>query len=236
MAANLWSYRYRHSWYGDRRFGFAGSWKQLALPYYGAWLASAIIGAAGLGVGAALDAAPAGGAPAPVFYGPVAIAALLIGLLVLAYQARELTSMYSSVRLGGAALTMRVRARDLAGQYGLFGLGLVVSYVFLAMGGFLVLAILAADAFAGGQFDIAVFMQHLQQSFMVLLAIVFGYLLLLGAFTLMAELFLGLGFWKLIAQGASITGLDSLDNVRARGEDRALAGEGLADALNVGAY
>ena len=79
-------------------------------------------------------------------------------------------------------------------------------------------------------------MQHLQQSFLVLLAIVFGYLLLLGAFTLMVELFLGLGFWKLVAQGASITGLASLDGVKARGEDRALAGEGLADALNVGAY
>ena len=35
MAANLWSYRYRHSWYGDRQFSFAGSWKQLARPWAG---------------------------------------------------------------------------------------------------------------------------------------------------------------------------------------------------------
>ena len=69
-----------------------------------------------------------------------------------------------------------------------------------------------------------------------LVAIIFGYLLLLAAFSLMAELFLGLGFWKLVAQGASITGLDSLSDVRARGEDTRLGGEGLADALNVGAY
>jgi hypothetical protein len=70
----------------------------------------------------------------------------------------------------------------------------------------------------------------------VLLAIIFGYLLVLAAFTMMAELFLGLAFWKLVASNASITDVDSLRSVRARGEDRALAGEGLADALNVGSY
>lgn len=236
MAASLWSYRYRHSWYGDRRFTFTGSWKQLARPYYAAWFAAAIIGVAGFVMGANMGASPTGGPPAPAFYGPVAVAALLIGLLVLYYRSRELSLMYSSVRLGGAALTVKVRARGLLGQYTLFGLGLFCSYVLLAIGGFVVLGVLAADAFAGGEFDMAVFMQHLQQSFLVLLAIVFGYLLIFGAFTLMAELFLGLGFWKLVAQGASVTGLASLDSVKARGEDRALAGEGLADALNVGAY
>lgn len=39
-----------------------------------------------------------------------------------------------------------------------------------------------------------------------------------------------------MARGGSITGLESLRTVRARDEDTALAGEGLADALNVGAY
>jgi hypothetical protein len=40
----------------------------------------------------------------------------------------------------------------------------------------------------------------------------------------------------LVARGASIANLESLDSVRAAAEDRSLAGEGLADALNVGAY
>jgi hypothetical protein len=48
--------------------------------------------------------------------------------------------------------------------------------------------------------------------------------------------FLGFGFWRLVAQGARISGLETLSSVRARDEDRALGGEGLADALNVGAY
>jgi hypothetical protein len=129
-----------------------------------------------------------------------------------------------------------VRARSLIGQYALFGLALAGSYLVLAIGGLIVLGSLASSAFVGGEFDMAVFMQNLQGSFAVLLAIIFGYLLLLAAFSLMAELFLGLGFWKLVANGATITGIESLRSVKARGEDTALAGEGLADALNVGAY
>ncbi|MGV8954625.1 MAG: hypothetical protein ACOH2M_26240, partial [Cypionkella sp.] len=60
--------------------------------------------------------------------------------------------------------------------------------------------------------------------------------LVLAAYSLVTELFIGLGYWKLIANGASIAGLNGLSGVRARGEDRALAGEGLAAALHVEAY
>jgi hypothetical protein len=110
------------------------------------------------------------------------------------------------------------------------------SYIVLAIGGIIVLGSVAGGAFAGGEFDPQLFMQSLQGSMTVLLAIIFGYLLLLGAFSLMVELFLGLGFWKMVARGATVTGIDSLRSVKARDEDTTLAGEGLADALNVGAY
>ncbi len=236
MAANLWSYRYRHSWYGDRQFGFTGSWKQLAGPFYLSYVAIVLLGAGGLGLGWATGAMPTVGVPRPGGVLVMLVVAALIGLMLLYYQSRELSRMFSAVRLGQAALTVRVRARSLLGRYVLFGLALVGSYIVLAIGGVVVVGALASDAFAGGEFDPAVFMQHLQGSFAVLVAIIFGYLLLLAAFSLMAELFLGLGYWKLVAQGASITGLDSLSNVRARGEDTRLGGEGLADALNVGAY
>ena len=237
MAASLWAYRYRHSWYGDRQFGFVGSWKQLAGPFYLTYIVVAVIGAAGLAVGSAMGGLPASGAM-PTVGGVVviAIAALLIGLMLLYYRSREISRMFSAVRLGQAALDVTVRARSLLGQYLLFGLALAGSYAVLAIGGLIVLGTVAGAAFAGGEFDSQVFMQALQSSLIVLLAIIFGYLLLLGAFTLMVELFLGLGLWKLVARGASITGIDSLRTVKARGEDRSLAGEGLADALNVGAY
>lgn len=237
MAANLWSYRYRHSWYGDRQFGFVGNWRQLAWPFYRAYVAVAVIGAVGLGMGSAMGGLPTGGGAPTVAGGMVLlVAAGLVGMLVLHYQSREISRMFSAVSLGEARLTVRLRARSLAGQYVLFGLALAGSYIVLAIGGLIVLGSVAGGAFAGGEFDPQIFMQKLQGSMSVLLAIIFGYLLLLGAFTMMVELFLGLGFWKLVARGATITGLESLDSVRARGEDTALAGEGLADALNVGAY
>jgi hypothetical protein len=236
MAADLWRYRYRHSWYGDRQFGCTGSWKQLARPFYLAYLAIAAIGAAGLGLASAMGGMPVSGVPTAEGVVVMVIAAALMGVMVLYYQSREISRMFSSVRLGQAALTVRVRARSLLGQYVLFGLALAGSYIVLAIGGLVVLGILASGAFAGGEFDLQVFMQNLQSSFAVLLAIILGYLLLLAAFSLTAELFLGLGFWKLVAQGASITGLDSLRDVGARGEDTRIGGEGLADALNVGAY
>lgn len=237
MAANLWAYRYRNSWYGDRQFGFTGTWKLLAGPYYLTYAVAVVIGAVGVGMSAAQGAFPTDGTlPEPGALVPVLIAAGVIGLLVLRYQARELTRMFSSVRLGQATLTVTVRARGLFAQYGLFGLGLVGSYIALAIGGFVVLGIVASGAITVGGFDLEVLLTHMQGSFVTLAAIVFGYLLLLAAFTMMAELFIGLGFWKLIATGARVSGLDSLRNVRARGEDTSLAGEGLADALNVGSY
>jgi uncharacterized membrane protein YjgN (DUF898 family) len=234
MAADLWSYRYRNSWYGDQQFGFAGSWRQLIWPYYRAYGAVAVTAGVGLVVAAGMGLFEA--EPALSAYVPLVLAALLTGLALLYYRSRELTAMFSSVRLGEATLTVRVKARSLLGQHVLFALGLVLSYIVLAAGGIVVLGTLAGAAFAGGQFDLDVFMQHMQGSLMTLLAIIFGYLLILGAFTLTVELFLRFGLWQIVARSAAITGLDSLGQVRARGEDKALAGEGLADALNVGAY
>ena len=236
MSANLWTYRYRHSWYGDRQFGFTGSWKQLAGPFYVSYIAIAVIGAVGLGMGSAMGAFATSGQPDPAGFLPMLIAAALIGVMVLYYRSRELSRMYSSVRLGEATLTVKVSARALLGQYALFGLALLGVYIVLAIGGFIILGALAADAFANGSFDPDLFMSHMRSSLLTLVAIIVGYLLILGAFSLMSELFVGLGFWKLIANGATIAGVESLRSVRARDEDMALAGEGLADALNVGAY
>ena len=237
MTASLWRYRYSNSWFGDRSFGFTGNWRLVAKAYYLSWLATVVIGGIGLGFAAACGAFPDGGASAnPAGYVPLVLAAALIGLVILTYRSREISRMFSAVTLGQAKLHMQISARSLIGQYLLFGLALLLSYLLLAAGGFIVLRSVASAAFANGGFDLAVLVHGLQSSFVTLLAILAGYLLLLAAFSLMRELFLGLGYWKLLARGASISGLDSLGDVRARGEDTALGGEGLADALNVGAY
>lgn len=235
MAAGLWRYRYRHSWYGDRQFSFVGGWKQLAWPFYRTYVLVALAVAIGLGVAAGMDAFGDVN-PNLLGYLPLVAAAALIGLLMLHYRACEMTRMFSSVRLGAAVLTVKITTRGLLAQYVLFGVALTAAYIVLAVGGLVVLGTEAPAVFADGSFDLTVLMGHMRSSLLALAAIIFGYLLILGAFSLMGELFLGLGFWKLVAEGASITGIQSLRNVRARSEDTTLAGEGLADALNVGAY
>ena len=236
MAVSLWRYRYVHSWYGTRRFGFTGSWRLLAGQYYISYFLGVVIAAIGAGIGAAMGAFPDSGVANPWAYVPIGIALLLIGILILRYQARELSRMFSCVRLGTAALTVTIRARSLLHQYLRYGLALIVAATVLAIGGFLVLSFIAPEAFANGHFDLQLFLQHVQGSFETLLAIVLGYLLILAGLNLSRELFLGLAFWKLVANGARVTDIDSLDTVGARAEDKSLGGEGLADALNVGAY
>ena len=236
MAVSLWRYRYIHSWYGDRQFSFTGNWKSLAAPYYVTWVLSVIIGGVTLVVASSVGGLSAEGQVTEIGYVVAACGALPIGLLVLFYQSREWTRMWSAVRLGQAALSIKIRFRDLVGQYALFALALGGAYLVLAIGAFIVLGISASGAFADGSFDAAIFFQYVRGSLIVLVLVVLGYLLILGAFTMMSELFLGLGFWKLVAKGAAITGVASLRSVKARGEDTAIGGEGLADALNVGAY
>ncbi|WP_193336682.1 DUF898 family protein [Devosia beringensis] len=236
MATSLWRYRYDHTWYGDRRFGFAGRWQQLAAPFYVTYAAIVLIGGTGATLAISMGALPDGGPVEPLAFLPLAAAALIIGPLTLRYQARQLSLFYSSVRLGDAVLTVRLRGRALLWQYVLCGLALLVAFAALALGGVVVLGLVAREAFAGGGFDADIFFQQMQGSLLTLGAIITGYLLLLGAFTAITELFIGLGLWRLLASSASIAGVESLRTVRARAEDKALAGEGLADALNVGGY
>ena len=53
---------------------------------------------------------------------------------------------------------------------------------------------------------------------------------------MLAELILAYGWWRLLARSATVTNPDSVRTVRSTAEDRSLIGQGLADALNVGAY
>lgn len=236
MSSNLWRYRWNNTWYGDRQFSFTGRARTLLGPYYLAYVIVVVVGSIGAATSASMGAFTAGGPSNPLSVVPGLIAALICGAFILIYQSREMTRFWSQVHLGSANLAVTIRARSLIGQYLLFGLALLVAYIVLAIGGIIVLFTLASDAFAGEQFDMALFMSHLQGSAGVLIAVVVGYLLILAAFSFMHELFIGLGFWKLVASHAIISDIASLRTVRARGEDKTLAGEGLADALNVGAY
>lgn len=223
MASSLWRYRYRNTWYGDRPFDWTGNWKTIAGPYFRAWLAVLIFLILGL---FALASLRSSGGVAVALVGFVTGFAVLLAWLY--FRAREATRMFSAIRIGAAALTVRVRMRTLLGQgllYALFG---AISLALFAAAVALIVtpAALTSD-------DLS---QIVRAGYLTVTLLLGAYLVFLGALGIFGEIFLGFGFWAAVARGASVTGLESLDDVRAAPEDPSLAGEGLADALNVGAY
>lgn len=232
MATSLWRYRYTNSWYGDRQFSWTGTWKTFAGPYYLAWGAVVILllAIANLVPG---DLHPTGDFVIP---GPTAIVTVLaatFGILLcwLYWRSREASRGFSAIRVGAAGLRVRVKLRALLGQGLLYALCAFV--VVLVFGGFLIGFLYSVGVAGGAPQDLA----RVAQSSIVNVAILLvTYLLFLGAIGIFAEIFLGLGFWMTVARGAVLIDGDSLDDVQATAEDAALAGEGLADALNVGAF
>jgi hypothetical protein len=151
------------------------------------------------------------------------------------WRARSASRMLSTVTIGDAAVTVRVRTRTLVGQYLLYGLAVLGA---LVVAGFLAGAVYATFSVRGegGGFDPAAIGRMLQSGWTTIVLIFAVYLLAIGALRLFGEVILGFGYWRAVARGASISNVWTLRSVRAGAEDRALAGEGLADALNVGSY
>jgi len=240
MASNLWRYRYNNSWYGDRQFRWTGSWKTIAGPYYLIYLVLAA-----LAVGTVLVAAASPMVQTPMglqlspgaFVGFFAVAVVAF-LAWFYFRSREATRMFSEVWVGEARATVKVRARALFGQFilyllALIGAGLVLFYVSNSI----LVPILLSAYTGGGSGSVAVDIARMAQASWINVALlIFSYLASIAVLALMGEVFLGYGYWMLVARGATISNADSLRTVRATKEDTALAGEGLADALNVGAY
>lgn len=240
MAANLWRYRYKHTWFGDRQFTFTGSWKTIAGPYYAAWTAVALtVGAAVWGfianartfvtAGTSRDTLMTAGLLGSL--GPLLI--LVVGIFCfIYYRSRETTRMFSEVKLGEASLAVRVKASSLFGQYLLYALCLAGTLIIMALVGYVIAQAVMPNPTTDG-FSAAT-IARAGWSGVVLGA--GGYLATVSAFTLLGEVFIDCGFWMLVSRGASIANIESLDNVRAGAEDASLVGEGLADALNVGSF
>lgn len=238
MMASLWRYRYAHTLYGDRRFSFEGSWKTIAGPFYFAWVPVAV--ALGFWIVMVRHAlgdgftsfATFGSDNTLLLLAPFAIAVL--GWLAFIYfRSREATRMFSAVRLGEARISVRVKARSILGQYLLMALALLGAGVALWLFGsvlFNVVQAIVGDAsFSSVRIGPSV-------SVAMLVGLALGYLVSFGTFSLMGELFADMGYWMLVARGATITGFETLDDVGSGGVDGSVVGEGLADALNVGAF
>jgi len=233
MAAGLWRYRYNHAWYGNRQFAWAGSWKTFAGPYYLAWFAVVVLLVAAA-VLVPADLHPSGDylIPGPVALSVGAAAAFGILLAWLYWRSREASRGFSAIQLGEAGLEVKVKMHSLLGQGLLYAL---CSFVALLIFGIFVLGfIYSVTGGAGGSAqDLA---RIAQSSIVNVVILLVAYLVFLGALGIFGEIFLGLGFWMTVARGAVVLDAKSLDDVHATAEDAALAGEGLADALNVGAY
>ncbi|MEP7240242.1 MAG: DUF898 family protein [Devosia sp.] len=239
MASSLWRYRWRNTWYGDRKFEIAGNWRRFALPYYATYVLNlAAIGAVVGWIVLRHDIVVSDGVSYP---GPTSLLAILGAILVSAlslawYRTTIASRMLSTVSAGDARLSVRLRARALFGQFVVYVLAVAGLLVLLALTAILVLAGVFVTAAGKGQSGNAALLQVFQSSTLNVALLIGVYLVVLGAFGLVAEAILSFGWWRLLARGSSIANADSLRDVRATPEDRSLAGQGLADALNVGAY
>jgi uncharacterized membrane protein YjgN (DUF898 family) len=239
MVGNLYRYRYLNTWYGDRQFGFTGSWRKVAGPFYLVYFGVALLviaTGAYVYVNDAMIVLDGVAIPAPEVW----LMAFLIGLFLFCgiyyYRSRVTSRMLSSIRVGEAAVTVRVRARSLVGQLVLYSLALTGAGIgFMVIGAMLVSSMMTSSI-VGGELDPAVLTRMLETSWVSVGILVLGYLVILATMALLGEVILGYGYWMLVARGAIITNADSLATVRATTEDLTLHGEGLADALNVGSY
>ncbi|MDB5507408.1 MAG: hypothetical protein JWR75_2046 [Devosia sp.] len=238
MAAGLWRYRYNHTWFGNRQFSMTGNWRKLAGPYYLAYFLTLISALITLGyvIGAQ------GYTNTDGWFMPDATSVLLGAVTLLIFwvtssifRARETTRMLSTLRIGACEVTVNVTARSFMLQSAVFGIVTSLALGLLIVIGVVILYAVGGEA-PGSDGSLPNFATIFSGGLISATLLVIGYLLVFGTFTLLWEIILGFGFWRLIARGTVLTNPDSLKTVQARAEDHSLAGEGLADALNVGAY
>jgi len=252
MASSLTRYRYVNTWFGDRQFGFAGGWKTVALPYFVTWLLLGIGAASTVGgvlavigvyfdVGMAVDPYAAT-IPSLIIAGVVAAYTLFAYVIFIFYRAAETNRIFSAITAGIARVRVKVRGWTLLGQTLVYAiLASVVAGAFTGVIG-VYLTLVIRDAPSRGTTATRAVdtmqspLQLLQFGWVAVTVVILLYLGLLAAMGILAELILGLGYWKAVAKSAVVTDVDSLATARAKGDESTLAGEGLADALNVGAY
>ncbi len=240
MGSSLWRYRWNNSWYGDRKFDIGGNWRTIAGPYYVAYVLNALaVGGTALWIFTTRDFMPVEQfvIPGPIGLGFCAACVLVFAFTLAFYRTRVASRMLSTVSVGEAKIGVKIGTGSLFGLFLIYVVAVVALLLVLALTALIALGGVFAAAAAGGQAPDAETVASLFESGTTNVALLIAiYLVVLGAFGMLAELILSLGWWKLLAKGATITNPDSLRTVQATQEDRALIGQGLADALNVGAY
>lgn len=233
MRTNLFKYAWNNTYFGDRQFEFTGDWRAVAAPFFKVYffiiLVAVLIGFLSFGRLQSGNMTAASATP-------------LIGLLVFlmaffAYyylRARIPSRLYSALKIGETSIFVRVKARSLFWHSVLYVIWLIIFAIGLAVLSVMFVAFFQQDI---SNFEAVEFSQFMQLgAWQIALAIV-GYLAILAIFALLAETLLALGYWEAVVRHARLKNVGDLNSVRGGdGDESPIAGEGLADALNVGAY
>lgn len=168
-------------------------------------------------------------------FGAVIVFAMLMGgvaataaaVLYPAFQAIMLRWWSSGLRFGDIALRSRLRMRDVYGAYARFlGYALLFS---------LLIAIAAIPALATiGWLSKAGF--GTQGEIITTAILLVGYVAIALGFSTIYRATVLLSLWQLGVESLQLSGLATLERVKATGRPSSALGEGLADALNVGGY
>ncbi|HET7165048.1 MAG TPA: DUF898 family protein [Pseudolabrys sp.] len=249
QLASLERYKMRNTFYGDLGGRFEGSGFSLLLRGLAMWalvlvpLVLAVRGFVGLDWKSLADAVAQGGDDVmskiegsnPGLGAAIVFALLMVGasvalatLLYPAFQAMILRWWSSGLRFGDVEVRSNLRTRDIYAAYARFvGYAILFS---IAMG--------VVGAFVLGVMGATVSIDKIDTvgQIATTLALLFGYVITALGFSTIYRATVLLSIWQLGMESVQLSGLSTLESVRAKGRPSSAFGEGLADALNVGGY
>jgi uncharacterized membrane protein YjgN (DUF898 family) len=226
MAA-LERYKMRNTRFGDLAGDFTGSGATLFQRGIALWAMTVglVIAAGPIAMGASAAAQPF------VAVSVLVVMSFTLPIAYVLFRGTLLRWLIEGIRFGPVALESRLRRDTVFGcylkwfaatmGYGIVFGGLVGGLVAARTGGWKHLEASLARDWTSYAFDIA--------------AVLFLYLLFLLGIGVLKRYFLDRGLWVAVAASTAVVNLSAADHVVAAGEAAGSLGEGLADALDVGA-
>lgn len=243
--ASLERFKLQHTHYGNVVGFFTGSAFRLFLRGFPMWLL--VMGPFVCGIGATVtsidwaafsetashsdgDLLANSGIAEGIVFGLLGIGGGILAAAVLypAFQAMTLRWWLSGLRIGDVAMTSHLRTSQIYGAYVRFlWYGLLFSIVAALVGAGCWALV---DAVFGSNEGTPL------QEISVAALLVLGYVALMLGFSTIYQATVKLALWRLSVTSLNLSGLSTLDTVKAIGGPSSAVGEGLADALNVGSF
>lgn len=235
--AALERYKTKHSHYGSAPGEFTGRGAVFFKRGFVLWLLSMILLAASIALPFLMYYGTANGSGTAMEAGIMAAIGIGISMVMLFIASPFLWGAYKSIqwrwwieglRFGGVEAQSNLRAGALIGLY--WG---VIGWIVL-----LALACGAAMAAIGGAlmgFSEQA-MENAANDPVAVIAMLVAYILFIVAINVVLRLYLIRDLWQRVVSSVTVTGLDSVRDVAAKGELAGALGEGFADGLDVGGF